>query len=82
MCREFAERGEVGVGVVDVKSLYVETAEEIAERLRAALTFVSAEKLYVNPDCGFFHLPRNVALQKMRNMVAGTAIVRGEIGGN
>jgi 5-methyltetrahydropteroyltriglutamate--homocysteine methyltransferase len=82
LCREFAERGEVGVGVVDVKSLYVETAEEIAERLRAALTFVSAEKLYVNPDCGFFHLPRNVALQKMRNMVVGTAIVRREIGAN
>jgi methionine synthase II (cobalamin-independent) len=44
------------------------------------LAFVYAEKLYVNPDCGFFHLPRNVALQKMRNMVAGTSIVRGEIG--
>ena len=82
LCREFAERGEVGVGVVDVKSLYVETAEEIAERLRAVLAFVHAEKLYVNPDCGFFHLPRNVALQKMRNMVAGTSIVRGEIGEN
>jgi 5-methyltetrahydropteroyltriglutamate--homocysteine methyltransferase len=76
LCREFAERGEVGAGVVDVKSLYVETPEEIAERLRAALTFVKPEKLYVNPDCGFFHLPRNVALQKMRNMVAGAAIVR------
>ena len=65
-----------------MKSLYVETAEEIAERLRAVLAFVHAEKLYVNPDCGFFHLPRNVALQKIRNMVAGTSIVRGEIGEN
>ncbi|HEV8723312.1 MAG TPA: methionine synthase [Candidatus Binatia bacterium] len=80
LCRDFAGRGEVGVGVVDVKSLYVETPAEIAERLREALAFVDAEKLYVNPDCGFFHLPRGVAYQKMQNMVAGTQIVRREIG--
>jgi 5-methyltetrahydropteroyltriglutamate--homocysteine methyltransferase len=82
LCREFAERGEVGAGVVDVKSLYVETPEEIAERLRAVLRFVAPDKLYVNPDCGLFHLPRNVASQKLRSMVAGTEIVRREIGAN
>jgi 5-methyltetrahydropteroyltriglutamate--homocysteine methyltransferase len=82
LCREFAERGEVGAGLVDVKSLYVETPEEIAERLRAVLRFVAPEKLYVNPDCGLFHLPRNVASQKLRSMVAGTEIVRREIGAN
>jgi 5-methyltetrahydropteroyltriglutamate--homocysteine methyltransferase len=80
LCREFARRGEVGVGVVDVKSLYVETPEEIAQPLRAASAFVAAEKLYVNPDCGPFHLPRWVAYQKMKNMVAGTQRVRREIG--
>ena len=81
LCREFGARGEVGVGVIDVKSLYVETAEDVAERLRAALAFVDAEKIHVNPDCGFFHLPRGIAFQKMRHMVAGTEIVRQEIGG-
>ena len=79
LCREFAGRGEVGVGVVDVKSLYVETPAEIAERLRAALAFVNPEKLYVNPDCGLFHLPRGVAYEKMKNMVAGTRLVRHEL---
>jgi 5-methyltetrahydropteroyltriglutamate--homocysteine methyltransferase len=80
LCQEFASRGEVGVGVVDVKSLYVETPEEIAQRIQAASAFVAPDKLYVNPDCGFFHLPRWVAYQKMKNMVAGTQRVRGEIG--
>lgn len=80
LCREFAQRGEIGVGLVDVKSLYVESAEEIAERLRATLAFVAPEKLYVNPDCGLFHLPRTVAFQKMRNMVAAADTVRGELG--
>ena len=64
LCREFAERGEVGVGVVDVKSLYVETAEEIAERLRAVSDIRSCRKTLREPGLRFFHLPRNVALQK------------------
>jgi 5-methyltetrahydropteroyltriglutamate--homocysteine methyltransferase len=80
LCQEFAGRGEVGVGVVDVKSFYVETPEEIAERLRGALAFVKPERLYVNPDCGFFHLPRGVAYQKMKNMVAAARLVRRELG--
>jgi len=80
LCKEFAARAEVGVGIVDVKSFYVETPEEIAERLREALGFASPEKLYVNPDCGFFHLPRGIAYQKMKNMVEGTRLVRREIG--
>jgi len=80
LCKEFAGRGEVGVGVIDVKSFYVETPEEIAERLRGTLTFINPEKLYVNPDCGFFHLPRAVAYQKMKSMVAGVRLVRRELG--
>jgi methionine synthase II (cobalamin-independent) len=81
LCREFASRGEVGVGIVDVKSFHVETPEEIAARVRQATELVSPERLYVNPDCGFFHLPRGIAYQKMRNMVAGTRLVRREIEG-
>ncbi|MGH7964263.1 MAG: methionine synthase, partial [Candidatus Binatia bacterium] len=80
LCKEFASRAEVGVGVVDVKSFYVETPEEIAERVRAVLAFVSPERLYINPDCGFFHLPRGVAYQKMKNMVEGAQLVRRELG--
>jgi 5-methyltetrahydropteroyltriglutamate--homocysteine methyltransferase len=64
-----------------VKSFHVETPEEIAARVRQATELVSPERLYVNPDCGFFHLPRGIAYQKMRNMVAGTRLVRREIEG-
>jgi 5-methyltetrahydropteroyltriglutamate--homocysteine methyltransferase len=45
------------------------------------LASLDPEKPPVNPDCGLFHLPRGVAYQKMRNLVAGTEIVRREIGG-
>jgi 5-methyltetrahydropteroyltriglutamate--homocysteine methyltransferase len=73
---------EFSAGVVDVKSFYVETPEDVAERIRAILAAgVEPEKLWVTPDCGFFQLPRWLAFQKMQRLVAGTEIVRRELGG-
>ena len=72
---------ELGFGVVDQKSFYVETPEEIAGRLRKALEVCAPEKLVVNPDCGLYETPRWIALQKLRNMVEGTRIVRRELEG-
>ena len=71
---------ELGAGVVDIKSFYVETAEDVAERIREILNYVPAEKLYVNPDCGFFQLPRWLSYLKLEALVAGTKIVRRELG--
>lgn len=73
---------EFSAGVVDVKSFYVESPEDVAERIRAILDAgVSPEKLWVTPDCGFFQLPRWLAFQKLQRLVAGAEIVRREIGG-
>jgi 5-methyltetrahydropteroyltriglutamate--homocysteine methyltransferase len=72
---------EVAVGVVDVKAHRVETPEEVAARLRLALGHVEAERLWVVPDCGFWATPRAVAVGKLRAMVAGTRLVRRELGG-
>jgi len=41
---------------------------------------VPPEKLYVLPDCGLFHVPRDIAFAKLRAMVEGTRIVRKELG--
>jgi 5-methyltetrahydropteroyltriglutamate--homocysteine methyltransferase len=80
--REYEVEKDLGAGVVDVKSFYVEPPEEIAERIRLLLQYVPAEKLMVNPDCGFFQLPRWLAYQKLKAMVAGTRIVRRELTGS
>lgn len=68
----------LGFGVIDVKSVEVETADLVARRIRRALEAVPAEKLVVNPDCGLRHVPPEVARAKLRAMVAGTAAVRAE----
>ncbi len=43
---------EVGPGVYDIHSPRVPTADEIEQRLAAALVVLPPERLWVNPDCG------------------------------
>ena len=78
---EFDVDRELGAGVIDVKSFYVEKPEDVAERVRLILEHVPADKLYVNPDCGFFQLPRWITQLKLQAMVEGTKLVREELAG-
>jgi 5-methyltetrahydropteroyltriglutamate--homocysteine methyltransferase len=78
--REFSPPFELGLGVIDVKTQAVETPDIVAERIRKALEVVPAERLFILPDCGCFHLPRDVAFNKLRAMTDGTRIVRRELG--
>jgi 5-methyltetrahydropteroyltriglutamate--homocysteine methyltransferase len=91
---EFARRGgedlnlfqkdahpfELGVGVIDVKNPEVESPELVASHIRKALAVMPAERLFVLPDCGCFHLHRDVAFAKLQAMVAGARLIRQELG--
>ncbi|HEX5317791.1 MAG TPA: 5-methyltetrahydropteroyltriglutamate--homocysteine methyltransferase [Stellaceae bacterium] len=68
------------LGVLDLGSERVETADEVAARLRAGLKHVAADRLVAAPDCGMKYLPRARAFGKLRAMVEGAAIVRREVG--
>src|SRR5215467_12843385 len=76
--REFSPPFELGAGVIDVKDQAVETPDIVAERIRKVMKFVASEKIVVLPDCGLFHLPRDIAFAKLRAMVDGTKTVRHE----
>ena len=69
----------VMIGVIDLSSNAVETPEQVAERIRAALKHIAAEKLVVAPDCGMKYLEREVAYAKLVALARGAAIVRKEI---
>ena len=71
---------DVAVGIIDVKSYYLEPPEEIAARVRLCLRSAPAERLSFAPDCGLSQTARWAARQKLANMVAGVRIVRGELG--
>ncbi len=73
------ERFEIAAGVVDVKNWRLETANDVAERIRLCLDHVPAERLWLTADCGFSALPRYLAHEKMRALVAGARIVRNSL---
>jgi 5-methyltetrahydropteroyltriglutamate--homocysteine methyltransferase len=70
---------KVMLGAIDVASETVETPEEVADVLRAALRFVDADKLIPSTNCGMAPLPREVALGKLSALSAGAAILREEL---
>ena len=75
-----AERTLIAAGIIDVKSFHVESAEEVAARLRRVLEYVPAERLHVTADCGFSAIPRWLARAKLNAMTAGARLARREVG--
>ena len=81
LIRAIAERGiDVAVGIIDVKSYYIETADDVAARVRVCLHHAAPEKLSFAPDCGLSQTARWAARQKLANMVRGVSMVRKELG--
>jgi len=70
---------QIMLGVLDLGTPEVETAEVVAERLRAGLKHVPAERLVAAPDCGMKYLPRERAFAKLKALAEGAAIVRREL---
>jgi 5-methyltetrahydropteroyltriglutamate--homocysteine methyltransferase len=77
---EIAKVKNAAVGIVDVKSYYIETPEDIAERVRLCLKYAPAERLSFAPDCGLSQTARWASRLKLNNLVAGVRIIRKELG--
>ncbi len=67
-------------GVLDLGSEEVESPDEVAARIRAAVEVVGPERLVPAPDCGMKYLPRARAVAKLEALVAGARIVDAELG--
>jgi 5-methyltetrahydropteroyltriglutamate--homocysteine methyltransferase len=76
---EFAKKMDVAVGVIDVKSYYIETPEDVAQRIQACLKYVPVDKLAVAPDCGLSQTARWAARKKLVNLVRGAQLVKGKV---
>jgi 5-methyltetrahydropteroyltriglutamate--homocysteine methyltransferase len=70
----------VAIGVIDVRTLEIESPEHVAERIRKVLRHLPPERVTVTTDCGMKQLPRPCARGKLAALVAGTKIVRAELG--
>lgn len=76
---EIAKRMDVAVGIIDVKSYYIETVKDIEERIRLCLEHAPADKLSVAPDCGLSQTARWAAKQKLQHMVEGAELLRNSL---
>ena len=77
--KDFPKDKELGAGVIDVKAFKAETAADVAERIRAFLPYIPPERLWLNPDCGFWETPRWAVKQKLAALCEGAALVRKEL---
>lgn len=67
-----------GLGVVDVKSTEVESADTIARAIERAENLIGAGRVkYIHPDCGFWMLKRGIADGKIRALAAGRDLYEG-----
>jgi 5-methyltetrahydropteroyltriglutamate--homocysteine methyltransferase len=70
------EGKDVLVGVIDVASDRVETAEDVAATVAAAMQFVPPERLFPCTNCGMAPMRRDIALAKLEALSQGAALAR------
>jgi 5-methyltetrahydropteroyltriglutamate--homocysteine methyltransferase len=70
---------DVLVGAIDVATDRIESPDDVARTIRAALAHVPPERLYPCTNCGMVPLARDVARAKLRALAAGAAQVRREL---
>jgi 5-methyltetrahydropteroyltriglutamate--homocysteine methyltransferase len=67
---------QLGVGAVDVQSPNIETGEQVVERIREH-RWLAPDQTLITSSCGFNHLPRHIALGKLRAMTEAKGILGG-----
>jgi 5-methyltetrahydropteroyltriglutamate--homocysteine methyltransferase len=76
LMERFAEKMDVAVGVIDVKSYYIETVNDVVERIDKCLQYIPAEKLAISSDCGLSQTARWATKQKMKAMCEAALVVK------
>jgi len=69
--KEYSSDLEIGLGVVDVHTDFIEPVELIKDRILYTFNILKNEKIiYINPDCGLRTRSWEVAKAKLTNMVS------------
>jgi 5-methyltetrahydropteroyltriglutamate--homocysteine methyltransferase len=69
----------VQVGVVDVRSNTIESAQQVAARVKKVIAAVPPDRVVLSTDCGMKSLARIVAKMKLKSLAEGARLVRAEI---
>ena len=77
--KEIVKHKNVAIGIVDVKSYYIESVDEISLRVNKCLQYAPPERLSFAPDCGLSQTARWAAKEKLKNMVRGVKKVKNSL---
>ena len=84
--KEIAENKELGLGVTNPRSPEIESVAAIVSRVEEALRYLPAERIFLNPDCGFGTFSSRpvsnveIATRKLEVMVKAATILRERYG--
>ena len=84
--KEYANEKEIGLGVVNPRTDELESPDQVVDRVKEMLQYFDADKIYLNPDCGFgTFAERNIntaagAFHKMRIIGEAAQKLRSEFG--
>ena len=67
---------DILVGVIDVASDEIETAEQVATTIGEALKFIPKQHLFPCTNCGMAPMERSIAEGKLKALAAGAALAR------
>ena len=70
------EKIDVAVGIVDVKSYFIEPVDLLESKIKECLNYVNAERLVLTPDCGLSQTARWAAKKKLINMCEAARNIR------
>jgi 5-methyltetrahydropteroyltriglutamate--homocysteine methyltransferase len=66
----------LGIGVVATQTAEIESVDAVHARVRRAAAFIDASQLWIVPDCGLRHLPREAARDKLTRLVTAVQDAR------
>jgi 5-methyltetrahydropteroyltriglutamate--homocysteine methyltransferase len=69
---------EVQVGILEIRTMLIESREQVASRIKKVLAVVRPDQVYLSTDCGMKPLPRIVAKMKLKAL-AGRGKVRRDL---
>jgi 5-methyltetrahydropteroyltriglutamate--homocysteine methyltransferase len=71
---------DVQIGVIDVANDTVETPEQVAAAIEAAMVHVPRERLIAGTNCGMAPMRRDIAIAKLAALGRGAALARKKFG--
>jgi 5-methyltetrahydropteroyltriglutamate--homocysteine methyltransferase len=78
--REYGNGKEIGLGVLDVHTDFIELPELIRDRILYAVKILGDySKIYINPDCGLRTRQRKIAFEKLKSMMEGVKMAESAI---